>query len=110
MKAQLVSYPYDPDESVIERHQLDDIRELSSNRDTMWGWGITARQTGEIDLLLDLHYAISREGKEFRRIPGSPIFEGEIKVTPLQGDSTQRETERPWWRRILEAISGLFGP
>jgi hypothetical protein len=109
MKAQLAPYPYDPDESVIELQQPDDIRELSSNRDTIWGWGITARQTGEIGLLLNLRYAISREGKEFRLIPGSPIFEGEIKVTPLQGDSTQQDTERPWWRGILETISGLFG-
>ena len=111
MKAQLV--PYDPDELVIERHQPDDIRKLSSNRDTIWGWGITARQAGEINLLLDLRYAISREGQEYRRIPDSPIFDGEIKVTPLQSDSTQKVTERPWWRRILEGIferiSGLFG-
>jgi len=111
MKAQLV--PYDPDELVIERHQPDDIRKLSSNRNTIWGWGITARQAGEINLLLDLRYAISREGQEYRRIPDSPIFDGEIKVTPLQSDSTQKVTERPWWRRILEGIferiSGLFG-
>ena len=108
MKARLVSYPYDPDESVIEGQQSGDIRELSSNRDTKWSWGITARQTGELGLLLDLRYAISREGKDFRLIPDSPIFEGEIEVTSLQGDSTQKDTERPWWRRILEAISGLF--
>ncbi len=107
MKAQLVAY--DPDTLVIEQHQPDDIRKLSSNRNTMWGWGITARQTGEINLLLDLRYAISREGQEFRRIPDSPIFDGEIKVTPPQGDSTQKGTEQPWWRRILEGILEFFG-
>jgi len=112
MKAQIV--PDDLDELVIDSHQLDDIRELSSNRDTLWHWDITARQKGELNLRLDLSYAISREGQEFRLVPKSPIYNGAIKVTSLQGDSTQqvkepKSKEQPWWRRILEGIFELFG-
>jgi len=109
MKAKLVPLG----ELGVDHHQSDDIRELSANRDTIWGWDITARQTGTQRLLLDLSYAISREGQEFRQIPESPVHEGEIRVTPLQSDSNQDTAEQPWWRRIfegvLERISKVFG-
>ena len=112
MKAQLI--PYRMDDFVIDRHQADDVRELSSNRDTTWGWDITARHKGELGLLLELSCAISREDQEFRHIRASPIFDGAIKVAPSQDDSSQQaSTEQPWWRRIFggffERISGLFG-
>jgi hypothetical protein len=112
MKATLVSL--EPLEELdIDRHQTDDIRELSANRDTRWGWAITANQTGEQSLLLDLRYAISREGSEFRSLK-EPVYDGAIKVTPLQGDSTQKATEqeateRPWWRRIWRIFERIFG-
>jgi len=44
MKAQIV--PGDLDELAIDPHQSDDVRELSSNRNTMWGWDITAPEGG----------------------------------------------------------------
>jgi hypothetical protein len=114
MKAQLVPV----DRLDIDRHQLDDVRELSSTRSTRWGWDITASQTGELDLILDLSYSISREGQEFRRVSESPVYDGAIRVTPRESDSTQNATEQeaaeqPWWRRIfggiLERIFGVFG-
>jgi hypothetical protein len=111
MKAQLVPV----DRLDIDRHQLDDIRELSSNRNTRWGWEITASQTGEQDLILDLSYSISREGQEFRRVSESPVYDGAIRVTPRQSDSTQNATEQeaaeqPWWRRIFGGIlERIFG-
>jgi hypothetical protein len=114
MKAKLVPF----EGLVIDRHQPDDVRELSPNLDTRWGWDITASQTGEQDLYLDLRYAISREGSEFRPLE-EPVYEGAIKVSPLQSDSTQNATEQeaeeqPWWRRIfggiLERIFGVIGP
>jgi hypothetical protein len=113
MEATLIAPPA-PGKLGVDRHELDDIRNLSSNRDTRWGWDITARQTGEPNLLLDLRYAISRKGQEdFRLVPQSPIYDDAIKVTPLQSTSTQKATERPWWQRIFrgisEWISGLFG-
>jgi hypothetical protein len=110
--------PADFEKLDVDRRQSDDIRKLSSNRSAIWNWDITARQTGELNLVLDLRYAISREGQEFRLIPDSPVYEGAIKVTPLQSDSTQKVTEqkatqRPWWQRIFggifERISRLFG-
>ena len=109
MKAKLVAI----EELAIDRHQPDDIRELSPNQSTRWGWNITARQTGEKELLLDLSFAISREGSEFRPLK-EPVYQGAIRVTPLQSDSTQNATEReaaeqPWWRRILARIFGVFG-
>jgi hypothetical protein len=116
MKATLS--PWHLDELGILRHHRDDIRELSSNRDAIWGWDITARQTGNLKLYLNLRYAISRKSQEFRLIPDSPIYDEAIKATPPESDSTQKDTEqrateRPWWRRILggifERISGLFG-
>jgi hypothetical protein len=114
MKAQLVPV----DRLDIDRHQLDDVRELSSTRSTRWGWDITASQTGELDLILDLSYSISREGQEFRRVSESPVYDGAIRVTPRESDSTQNATEQeaaeqPWWQRIfggiLERIFGVFG-
>jgi hypothetical protein len=116
MKATLS--PWHLDELGVLRHHRDDIRELSSNRDAIWGWDITARQTGNLKLYLNLRYAISRKSQEFRLIPDSPIYDEAIKATPPESDSTQKDTEqrateRPWWRRILggifERISGLFG-
>jgi uncharacterized protein YjbI with pentapeptide repeats len=82
MKAQLV--PYDL-EGLGTRGYQPDIQELSWNRVTRWGWDITARQTGNLELLLDLRYSISPEGQEFRLVPQSPVYEGPIRVT----------TERP---------------
>jgi hypothetical protein len=112
MKAQLV--PLDLEGLGIDRHHPDDIRDLSSNKDIRWGWDIIARQRGNLKLLLDLRYAISREGgQEFRLVPQSPVYEGAIRVTPLQSGSNQEATERPWWWRIfesiLERIFGVFG-
>ncbi len=111
MKAQLV-----PLEEGLgyRRHHPDDIRELSSNRNTRWGWDIIARRPGHLDLLLDLRYAISRERPEFRLVPESPVFKGEIRVTPPQSGSGQGATELPWWRRITNVFEGflerIFGP
>jgi hypothetical protein len=81
MKAQLVRY--DREQSVISG-QHPDIQELSSNRVTRWGWDITARQTGKLELIIDLRYAISPEGQEFRLVPQSPVYEGAIRVTTEQ--------------------------
>jgi uncharacterized protein YjbI with pentapeptide repeats len=81
MKAQLVRY--DREQSVISG-QHPDIQELSSNRVTRWGWDITARQTGKLELIIDLRYAISPEGQEFRLVPQSPVYEGAIRVTKEQ--------------------------
>jgi hypothetical protein len=116
MKATLV--PYHSEELGTRGYQPD-IRELSSNRNTRWGWDITAHRTGNLELLLHLRYAISREGQEFRLVPGSPVYDGAIKVTtPLQNDSAQKATEqkaleRPWWQRIFggifERIFKFFG-
>jgi uncharacterized protein YjbI with pentapeptide repeats len=81
MQAQLVSLHLG--KSVISR-QHPDIQKLSSNRVTRWGWDITARQTGKLELLLDLRYATSPEGHEFRQVPHSPVYEGAIRVTTEQ--------------------------
>jgi hypothetical protein len=81
MKAQLV--PFDVGKLVISRQQPN-IQELSSNRVTRWGWDITARQTGKLELIIDLRYAISPEGQEFRLVPQSPVYEGAIRVTKEQ--------------------------
>jgi uncharacterized protein YjbI with pentapeptide repeats len=82
MKAQLV--PFDVGKLVISRQQPN-VQELSSNRVTRWGWDITARQTGKLELIIDLRYAISPDlGQEFRLVPQSPVFEGAIRVTTDQ--------------------------
>jgi hypothetical protein len=105
--------PYHLEELDIHRYQTDDIRKLSSGQETRWGWAITTRQTGKLKFYLNLRYAISRKSQEFRLVPGSPVYENAIKVTPPESDSTQKATERPWWQRILggmfERISKLFG-
>jgi hypothetical protein len=104
MKAKLIRLgEYD-----FKAHDLDDIRDLSSNHSTRWGWDITASQTGEQELALELSYdAIdpkSRErSEEFRKLE-EPVYHGEIKVTPRQSDSTPKPRERPWWRRIFEVF------
>ena len=111
MKAQLVSL--DLEGLTIHGQRLDNVRELSSKGNTRWGWAMTARQPGNLKLVLDLRYAISREGQEFRLIPHSPVYYGVIRVTPFQSGSSQEATERPWWQRIFggifERISRLFG-
>ncbi len=99
MKANLV--PYKSGELDVHSHQ-GDIRDLSSNRDTSWGWDIKASKTGELNLLLELRYAISRKDQEFRQIPDSPEYDDDIKVTPHQSDSTQKGTQRSWWQRIFD--------
>jgi uncharacterized protein YjbI with pentapeptide repeats len=81
MTAQLV--PHDVGKLVISRQQPN-IQELSSNRVTRWGWDITARQTGKLKLYLNLRYAISPEGQEFRLVPDSPIYDEAIRVTTEQ--------------------------
>jgi len=81
MNAQLV--PFDVGKLVISRQQPN-IQELSSNRVTRWVWDITARQTGKLELIIDLRYAISPEGQEFRLVPQSPVYEGAIRVTTEQ--------------------------
>ena len=111
MKAQLV--PLDLEGLGIYGRHPNDVRELSSHRDARWGWDIYARQPGNLELLLDLRYAISQEGEEFRLVPHSPVYDGEIRVTPLQSGSSEEATERPWWQRIFggifERIFRLFG-
>jgi hypothetical protein len=111
MKAQLV--PLDLEGLGIYGRHPNDVRELSSHRDARWGWDIYARQPGTLELLLDLRYAISREGQEFRLVPHSPVYDGVIRVSPLQSGSSEEATERPWWQRIFggifERISRLFG-
>jgi hypothetical protein len=111
MKAQLV--PLDLEGLRIYPRHPNDIRELSSHLDTRWGWDIYARQPGNLELLLDLRYPISREGQEFRLVPHSPVFDGVVRVTMLQSGSSEEATERPWWQRIFggifERISRLFG-
>ena len=106
-------YPYHLDELEIHRYQTDDIRKLSSSRETRWGWAITTRQTGNLKFYLNLRYAISQKSQEFRLVPGSPVYENAIEVTPAESDSTQKATEQPWWQRILGGIFGriskLFG-
>jgi hypothetical protein len=97
--------PWHPDELVIDRHHPDDIRELSSNRDAIWGWDITARQIGKLKLYLNLRYAISRKGQEFRLVPDSPIYDEAIKATPSESDSTKKDTERAWWQRLFGGLS-----
>jgi hypothetical protein len=110
MKATLS--PWYREELVIDRHHPDDIRKLSSNRAATWNWDVTARQAGKLELHLLLRYAISRKNLELRSAPQSPIYEGAIEATPPESDPTQKDTERPWWRRVLEGIfnriSGLF--
>ena len=82
MMAQLV--PLDLEKSVVSRQHPDNtIQKLSSNRVTRWGWDITARQTGKLRLILDLRYAISAEGQEFRQVPQSPV-DVAIRVTTEQ--------------------------
>ena len=99
MKANLI--PYKSGELDVHSHQ-GDIRDLSSNRDTTWGWEITASKTGELNLLLELRYAISRKDQEFRQIQDSPVYDDVIEVTRHQSDSTQKGTERSWLQRIFD--------
>lgn len=106
MKAQLV--PLDLEGLSIYARHPNDIRELSSHHDTRWGWDMYARQPGNLELLLDLRYAISREGQEFRLIPQSPVYDGKIRVTMLQSGSSEEATERPWWRRIFSIFEGFL--
>src|SRR5215208_5821353 len=103
MKAQLV--PLDLEGLRIYPRHPNDIRELSSHLDTRWGWDIYARQPGNLELLLDLRYPISREGQEFRLVPHSPVYDGVVRVTMLQSGSSEEATERPWWQRIFGASS-----
>src|SRR5829696_2900231 len=99
MKANLI--PYKSGELDVHSHQ-GDIRDLSSNRDTTWGWEITASKTGELNLLLELRYAISQKDQEFRQIQDSPVYDDVIEVTRHQSDSTQKGTERSWLQRIFD--------
>jgi hypothetical protein len=95
-----------PDDSKklgVERDQPDDVRELSSKRTTKWNWYINAHQTGKLGLELDLRYAISKDGQEFRAIPKSPIYDGAIKVKS-KSDSTHKDKEESWW----QSITGMF--
>jgi len=96
MKAKLI--PYKSGELDVHSHQ-GDIRDLSSNRDTSWGWEITASKTGELNLLLDLSYAISRKDQEFRQIQDSPVYDDVIEVKP-KSDSTHKEEKESWWQNI----------
>jgi hypothetical protein len=107
MKAQLVTL--DLEGLGIYRRHPNDIRELSSDRNTRWGWDIFARQQGNVELILDLRYAISREGQEeFRRVPQSPVAEEAIRVTLRQNGSSQEATEQPWWRRFFSIFEGIL--
>jgi len=79
------------------------IRGLSSGKATRWVWKVTAKKTGEQKLVLDLGYDVSGGDSG-----GDPSFrqlntprEYAIKVTPLQ--------KPPWWQRIFERISEIFG-
>jgi hypothetical protein len=97
MKADLITT--DPEALAIDAPQPK-IGVLSSDRRTKWGWEITARKTGEPKLILYLHYAVSGEDSEFRALEPPPVYEKAIKVTPPQ---------KPWWQRIFERISEIFG-
>ena len=100
MKAELI--PLTDEETLkVDRGQGDDIQKLSDNRDTLWSWDIKGRQAGSPWLLLDLKYEISQEDQQFRRTPGPPVYERQIKVR-------SPAPEPPWWRRIFERISGFF--
>ena len=103
MEATLISFSSEGLD--VDRQQLDDILRLSSNRSTRWGWDMTAHQTGELNIVLDLRYTISWKSLEFREIPDSPVYEGAIKATPPESDSTQKDTERAWWQRLLGGLS-----
>jgi hypothetical protein len=85
--------------------QGDAIQALSENSDTSWSWDIKGRQAGSPKLWIDLKAEIVQE-EEFRRIPDSPVYDEQIKVT-------SPAPEPPWWRRIFEGIferiSGFFG-
>jgi hypothetical protein len=94
MKATLLAYH--PEELRIDRRYSDDIRDLSSNQNTRWSWDIDPHGAGKVELILDLRYTISRKDQEFRQIPDAPVYDGVLKVTPHQSDSTQKGTE-PWW-------------
>jgi hypothetical protein len=104
MKAELLTL--DLDALKVDRLHHDDILELSSHRETRWSWDIRGRQAGNPKLWLDLSYEISREGQEFRLIPGSPVYEEPIRVR-------SPAPKPPWWQRIFggifERISELLG-
>jgi hypothetical protein len=94
MKATLLAYH--PEELRIDPRYSEDIRDLSSNQNTRWSWDIDPHGAGKVDLTLDLRYTISRKDQEFRQVPDPPVYDGVLKVTPHQSDSTQKGTE-PWW-------------
>jgi hypothetical protein len=87
----------------VDRDQPDDVRKLSSEQTTKWNWYINAHQTGKLGLELVLRYAISKDSQQFRAIPKSPIYDGEIKVTP-ESDSTHKDKKESWWQSVF----GLF--
>jgi hypothetical protein len=89
--------------------QGDDIEELSDHRDTSWSWEIKGHQAGSPQLYLNLEYEISQEDQDFRRAPGSPVYEKQIKVTSSPAPEPPSAPEPPWWRRIFERISKFFG-
>jgi hypothetical protein len=103
MEATLVQA--DMEELGVHRDQPDDVRKLSSELTTKWGWYITAHQTGNLRLQLDLRYAISKEGQEFRAISESPIYYGAVKAKPLQSESTHKGKEESWWQNIISALT-----
>jgi len=103
MEATLVQA--DMEELGVHRDQPDDVRKLSSELTTKWGWYITAHQTGKLRLQLDLRYAISKEGQEFRAISKSPIYYGAVKAKPLQSESTHKGKEESWWQNIISALT-----
>jgi hypothetical protein len=94
MKVKLLAYH--PEELRIDPRYSDDIRDLSSNQNTRWSWDIDPHGAGKVDLILDLRYTISRKDQEFRQVPDPPVYDGVLKVTPHQSDSTQKGTES-WW-------------
>jgi len=99
----LMSATLMPDDSKklgVDRDQPDDVRKLSSERTTKWNWYINAHQTGKLGLELVLRYAISKDSQQFRAIPKSPIYDGEIKVTP-ESDSTHKDKKESWWQSIF---------
>jgi hypothetical protein len=89
--------------------QGDEIEELSDHRDTSWSWEIKGYQAGSPQLYLDLEYEISQEEQKFRGTPGSPVYKKQIKVTSSPAPEPPSAPEPPWWQRIFERISELFG-
>jgi hypothetical protein len=100
MRAELIAT--DAKNLAIRPHQSA-IRKLSSGQATRWGWEIAARKTGEQGLFLILEYDIlggdSGGDPRFRQLKTPREYA--IKVTPLQ--------KPPWWQRIFDRISEIFG-